>query len=190
LLLHPPISTHLSSPAPRNTSFGFEQVFFKALILYRCDINDEPAKGILSILLQRNHRRLEILHLPKDNIGRRTIDLSCNNIDDEGLAVIANALPGNTHLTILTLSMNSVSESALMSFSEPLCSASIIDAIRSSDHSLTAIQLPFAKIIDQIKESAKDKHNATFRFRRSFSNMCDVLFFVSCSVYSAILMCY
>ena len=80
-----------------------------------------------------------LLELPNSNL--KNLDLSHNDLDDEGAFIYANALRENYKLKYLDLSGNGISREGWTPFSKLLCDTSTVNNTYLSNHTLALLTL-------------------------------------------------
>eukprot|EP00984_Skeletonema_dohrnii_P011268 scaffold4476_cov120-Skeletonema_dohrnii-CCMP3373.AAC.17 len=78
--------------------------------------------------------------LQKENSTLDTLILDRNNIDDEGVQILANALRSNTSLTRIILTGNEITREGVVSLLKVVNDISSIKATLQSNHTLTEIE--------------------------------------------------
>ena len=124
--------------------------------LFNCNITDVQLLPLIEAI--RGYRSLEQLSLFGNSIGRagceaiaallrdpnynlRSLDLSGNDVHNDGATTLANALLNNTKLRILNLHGNLINQSVVDIFARVLCNTSSINKIYSSNHTFEQLGL-------------------------------------------------
>jgi hypothetical protein len=130
----------------------------KEVTLYQCNITDQKLLSIVEAL--RGQSSLERLYLNRNRIGNdgcqalatllshpnsnvQEIQLSDNNIDNEGAIAICNSLINNTKLKKIFLSDNPIDRNVKDVFYNLLCDTTSINSIFSSNHTLWGLYFSF-----------------------------------------------
>jgi hypothetical protein len=101
----------------------------KGLDLHQNNINTDGCRELAKLLLKGRDSMVEMLHLEN------------NNIDDEGIGVLVNALQNNTSLKRLYLMGNNISLESKASLLKLVNDISSIKATLNSNHTLQKIQV-------------------------------------------------
>ena len=124
--------------------------------LFNCNVTDEQLLPMVDAI--RGHRSMEKLFLYGNRIGNtgcetiatllrdpncnlHLLNLNASNINNEGVAILANSLANNTNLRELNLYRNRVDQGVVDIFVRVLCNTTSINDTYSSNHILENLSL-------------------------------------------------